>query len=98
MPCWAASKGRKKTLEAVVHRRARRESLPLLVLALGNTVEGLDGGAICCKSFFIEINPDRSLGMDSKCILVALFRLFFFFVYSVRTITMLMRNSNPLQN
>ena len=77
MPCWATSKGRRKTLEAVVQRRAQREPLLLLVLALGNTVEGLEGQAICCKAFFIEINPDISLGMDSNCILVALFGLFF---------------------
>ena len=29
--------------------------------------------------FFIEINSDISLGMDSNCILVALFELVFFF-------------------
>ena len=71
-------RGGKKTLEAVVQRRARREPLPLLVLALGNTVKGLEDQAICYKSFFIEINPDKSLGMDSNCILIALFGLCFF--------------------
>ena len=81
MPCWAASKLEKKkekiTLEAAIQRRARREPLPLHVMALGNTVEGLEGPAICCESIFIKINPDKSLGMDSDCILVALFGLCF---------------------
>ena len=90
MSCWAASRSQRdrernhishflKTLETAVQRRARREPLPLLVLALGNTVEGLEGRAIYCESFFIEIDLNRTLGMDSNCIIVALFRLFFFF-------------------
>ena len=67
-----------KTLEAAVQRRAQRESLVFLVLALRNKVEGLEDQAICCESFFVEINPDRSLGMDLNYILVILFELFFF--------------------
>ena len=59
-----------------MQRRARKEPLPLHILALGNMVEGLEGRAICCESIFIDINLDRSLDMDSNCILVALFGLF----------------------
>ena len=72
---------RGKTLEAAIKMRARREPLPLHVLALGNTVEGFEGRAIYCESIFIEINPDISLGMDLNCILVALFGLVFFFFF-----------------
>ena len=43
MPCWAASKKLRKTLEAAIQRRARREALPFLVLGLGNMVEDLEG-------------------------------------------------------
>ena len=54
-----------------------KRATPSFVLALGNTVESLEGQAIYCESIFIEINPDLSLGMDSNCIFVALFGLFF---------------------
>ena len=79
MPCWAASNYKRKTLEVVIQMRAGREPLPFLIMELGNTVEDLEGRAICCESFFffIEINADISLGMDSNYTLITLFRLVF---------------------
>ena len=45
---------------------------------IGEYGRGLGGSSNLLQIiFFIEINLDRSLGMDSNCILVALFRLFF---------------------
>ena len=83
-------------LVTVVQRTARREPLPLLVLALGNTIEGLEGRAICCELFFNEINLDKSLGIDSNCILVALFRLFFFFFCNLYELSLCSRGiPNP---
>ena len=92
MPYWAASKEIvrkiiliifKKYLEVVV-QSTKRATLS----SRYDIREGLEGQAICCESFFIKINQDRSLGMDSNCILIG-----FFYV-----ITMFTGNSKPQHN
>ena len=80
MPCWATSRDRerKKNPKGSRPKESTKRATLSSRSGIGEYGEGLEGRVICYKSFFfIEINLDRSLGMDSNCILVALFRLFF---------------------
>ena len=55
-------------------KESTKRATPSSRSCIGEYGRKLGGSA---NHFFIEINPDISLGMDSNCILVALFVLFF---------------------
>ena len=80
MPCWATFREReKKNPKGSRPKESTKRVTPFSHSGIGEYGRRLGGSCNLLQIifFFIEINPDRSLGMDSNYILVALFGLIF---------------------